>query len=93
VYTFNIDASHIQMPLNWQVDKVLDADEIATVQFPGVKAAIAAALTAPTGTGTTPIPMDELMKKLINAEVLFASVVNPTTFGTSTVLLPLTTLQ
>jgi hypothetical protein len=38
VCDFNVDASHIQMSLNWQVDKILDTDEIATIQFPGVKA-------------------------------------------------------
>jgi hypothetical protein len=30
VYIFSMNASHIKMPPNWQRDKVLDADEIAS---------------------------------------------------------------
>jgi hypothetical protein len=31
VYDFNIDASCIQMHVNWQADEILDTDEIATI--------------------------------------------------------------
>jgi hypothetical protein len=57
-YTFKMDASHIQMPINWQTNKVLDANEIATSQFPGVKAVPIVCV------GTSTIPTDELMKNL-----------------------------
>jgi hypothetical protein len=82
VHTFNFEASHVEMPPNWQVDKVLDADKIATIRFPGIKAALtkaAAAMAASTGTSSA--HSDELMKKLIDAQVLLASNLDPRTFG------------
>jgi hypothetical protein len=30
-YKFNIDVSCIQMPINWQTEKILDTDEMATI--------------------------------------------------------------
>jgi hypothetical protein len=80
VCTFKIDVLHIQMSSTWQTDKVLDRDEIATIRFPGVKAAIAATFSVSTGTAT--MPMDELMKKFIDVQVLFAATFNPVTVGT-----------
>jgi hypothetical protein len=40
VYYFNIDASSIKMPVNWQMDEILDTDEISSTRFPGVKTCI-----------------------------------------------------
>jgi hypothetical protein len=82
VYTFNVEASHVEMPPNWQVDKVLDADKIATFWFPGIKAALTkAALAMATSTGASSPTSDEMMKKLIDAQVLLASNLDPRTFG------------
>jgi hypothetical protein len=82
VHHFNINASHVEMPPNWQVDKVLDADEIATTQFPGIKPALTkAALATATSTGASSSTSDKMMKKLIDAQVLLASNLDPRTFG------------
>jgi hypothetical protein len=59
---------------HWQTDTVLDADDIATLWFPGVKT------TTTILTGTTTVPTDELMKNLIDSHALLASTLNPTTF-------------
>jgi hypothetical protein len=48
-YVFLIDATHIQMPANWQTSKVLDADEIATPRLPGVNTVP----TVPAGASTS----------------------------------------
>jgi hypothetical protein len=82
VYTFKINASHIEMPLNWQTEKVLDTDEIAPPWFPGIKAALTkATLATATSTGTSSHPSDNLMKKLIDAQVLLATNLDPGTFS------------
>jgi hypothetical protein len=80
--TYKINASHIEMPLNWQMDKILDADEIAFPRFPGIKAALTKAASATaTSTGASSHPPDEMTKKLIDAQVLLATNHDPRTFG------------
>ena len=74
VYNFSIDASSIRMPINWQVDGILDTNEIASVRFPGVKTCISS-----TGipTGMLTIGTNELMLRLLDAEMLLTSMLDP----------------
>jgi hypothetical protein len=62
------------MPTNWQVDEILDADEIASVRFPGVKTSISST-RIPTGMPT--IGTNELMLWLLDAEMLLTSMLHP----------------
>jgi hypothetical protein len=72
---FNIDASCVQMPVNWQAEKILDTDEIATVRFPGVKAGHVSTIEMPSGAPS--IAANELMPRLLDAEALLASLLDP----------------
>jgi hypothetical protein len=74
VYNSSIDASRIRMPINWQVDEILDTDEIAFVRFPGVKTCISST-GIPTGMPT--IGTNELMLRLLDAEMLLTSMLDP----------------
>jgi hypothetical protein len=69
------------MPHNWQVDKVLDTDEIATTRFPGAKAACTTFTSTPTGASS--VTANELMQKRINPQVLLTTTLDPTNFGTA----------
>jgi hypothetical protein len=75
VYEFNIDVSCIQMPVNWQADKILDTDEIVTTGFPGVKAGHILTTGIPSGMPT--VTTNELMLQLLDTEVLLMSMLNP----------------
>ena len=37
VYNFQVDASGVQMPANWLVDQIMNADEISTIRFPSIQ--------------------------------------------------------
>jgi hypothetical protein len=82
-HTFWIDADHVKMPANWQVN--LDTDDIATDWFPSSGAAI-----TQMSPSATSIPAEAMMKMLLGltqqsiaAESLIATTLNPTTFGMS----------
>ena len=74
IYYFSIDASSIKMPINWQMDEILDTDEISSTWFPGVKTCI-----SPTGTptGMPTIITNVLMLRLLDTEMMLTSMLNP----------------
>lgn len=74
VYNFSIDALSIRMPINWQVDEILDTNEIASVRFPGVKTNIS---TTGIPTEMPTIGTNELMLWLLDAEMLLTSMLDP----------------
>jgi hypothetical protein len=74
-YEFNIDASCIQMPVNWQAEKILATDEIATIRFPDVKAGHISNIGMPSGVPS--ITTNELMLRFLDTEVLLTSLLDP----------------
>ena len=76
VYNFQVDASGIQMPNNWLVDQIMNADEISTIRFPSVKANNRLTSTG-TPSSMPTITTKELMLRLLDVEVLLTSMIGP----------------
>ena len=76
VYNFQVDASGVQMPDNWLVDQVMDADEISTIRFPSIKANNRLTSTGIPSSMPT-ITTTELMLRLLDVEVLLTSMIGP----------------
>jgi hypothetical protein len=74
LYYFSIDASSIKMPVNWQMDEILDTDEISSVWFPGVKTCIS---TTGIPTEMPIISTNVLMLWLIDTEMMLTSMLDP----------------
>jgi hypothetical protein len=76
VYNFQVDASAVRMPDNWQADQIMNADEISTIRFPSIETN-----NRPTSTGIPSgmptITTEELMLRLLDAEVFLTSVLDP----------------
>jgi hypothetical protein len=62
------------MPVDWQMDEILDTNEIASTRFPGVKTCIS---TTGTPTGMPTISTNVLMLRLLDTEVLLTSMLDP----------------
>ena len=76
VYNFQVDASAVQMPDNWLVDQIMDADEISTIRFPSIKANNRLTSTGIPSSMPT-ITTTELMLRLLDVEVLLTSMIDP----------------
>ena len=76
VYNFQVDASGVQMPDNWLVDQIMNADEISTIRFPSIKANNRLTSTGIPSSMPT-ITTTELMLRLLDVEVLLTSMIGP----------------
>jgi hypothetical protein len=82
VYVFKMNASHIKMPPNWKRDAILDADEISSPWVLGLKEKIQVAThTSSKPSSSSAPPLEEMIQWMIDAQILLATNLDPTTFG------------
>ena len=62
------------MPVNWQMDEILDTDEISSARFPGVKTCIS---TTGVPTEMPIISTNVLMLRLLDTEMMLTSMLDP----------------
>ena len=79
VYNFQVDASHIVMPPR-STSGIMDADEISSPQVPGLKARI---LMSSLPKKASFMSSDEMMKGVLDSQVLLARHLDPATFGSA----------
>ena len=77
-YDFRNDASCVQMPPNWTAgqDHIMNTDEIATIRFPSIREGNHFTSTG-IASGMPTVTTKELMLRLLDAEILLASMIDP----------------
>ena len=77
VYNFQVDTSHIVMPSRW-TSGIVDADEISSPRLPGLKEKIRMSIPPKKVSFSS---SDEVMKGILESQVLLAKHLDPATFG------------